>query len=143
MGAEREMLRQAQDYAQADKIRDLLSDQGIKLNDRQKIWWSMDGVPDSIAVYAHQNKSRQREGEDSRTWRALDRPYYLEQAKADVLTIQQCLLERDDYRKTKSFDDADRILEQLKDMNIVIDDGRKTWRIGRTQEGGAPSRNWD
>ena len=59
--------------------------------------------------------------------------------QVDEVKVNGLLAERDQARRGRDFDTADRIRELLRGMGVVVDDKKGTWRAGTHIGGGVDS----
>lgn len=113
----REAARQARRFEESDAIRQELRDRGVELYDKEKEWRAKDGRRGSLFTAG---------------------------AAECVLSdaeIQNQIGQRDEARKNKDFDTADRIREALRQMGVELLDKEAVWRTGSGRSGsysGAP-----
>ena len=149
---ERDAMRRERDYAAADEIREELRSRfRVIVDDRQKSWW----VDDDSS-----SNGRRRGGD-----RGGDR--YAQSGRGgsdgDTADIEAMLQERDDLRRSRDFNGADAIRDELRERcadrlgwahsrpadchtaallrrryNVVIDDREKSWWVdsGASRERG-------
>jgi len=125
---ERDAMRRERDYAAADEIREELRSRfRVIVDDRQKSWW----VDDDSS-----SNGRRRRGD-----RGGDR--YAQSGRGgsdgDTADIEAMLQERDDLRRSRDFNGADAIRDELREQyNVVIDDREKSWWVdsGASRERG-------
>ena len=132
---QRDALRHARDFENADAIRDELTADGIKINDRLKTFWLMRGVPESIAQDRSGGRSEEgaarggaRRGRASVPWVGLDTDATLAEHGIDGAMVMAALADRDAARANKDFHVADRIQNHLRsDLHLYMDDKERTW----------------
>lgn len=130
----REKLRIAGRYEEADKVRDYLTQAGVKLDDRRAVWWVMAGVPDSVLAAKRASSVAGPGGTRSRRggWKCLEDEDLQELAArgVDAEAITQLLQERDSFREAKDFAQADEIYGRLQsEHGILLNDLKKEWRL--------------
>jgi len=118
-----------------------MTEQGIQLDDKKRLWWLQTGVPLSI---------RNANGDGkwvTGTWRCLDDENSLGDVNISqvcltsipskskqliiprALQVRELLSEREMCRQARNFERADVIHEKLTaELGIVIDDKKRTWR---------------
>lgn len=114
----REQARLAKDWNQADNLRSQLQEGGVLLYDKTRLWKCSDGrsgrIPSFDEVEAGQVE-----------------PVY-EDAKEEVdgskEEIQSLVLQREQARGSKDFQQADAIRSQLQDLGVELLDKEKLWK---------------
>lgn len=113
----REQARLAKDWGQADNIRSQLSDEGVQLYDKTRLWKSSDGRSGRIPTFDEVEAGQVEE---------------VEEVKAEVDTtkeeIQSLVLQREQARGNKDFNHADSIRLQLQEMGVELLDKEKLWK---------------
>lgn len=108
--AQRDAARQARRFDEADEVREHLRSLGIELYDKDKEWRSKDGRRGSMFTAA---------------------PVECRLSDAEV---QARVQDREDARKAKDWDLADKLREDLRDDGVELNDREMCWRTsgGRT-----------
>jgi cysteinyl-tRNA synthetase len=136
--AERLQCKMRRDFSRADAIQSEFESLGIKVHDGMK-QWRADG--ETFGDYASDRGPGRTMG--SRNDR--NRPYEKSshsQDTTDADEIQALVDERAEAKKTRSYDVADEIREELKrDFNVEIDDKSRQWSVGGGF--GMPDRGMD
>ena len=110
---ERALCRAERLFKRSDEIREELFQKfDVRINDKKQLW--------SV-------------GEDQ-NWDETYQPYKIaggSKVPSDVGDIEKLVEERDRARGYRDFAKADAIRDQLIEKNIVVDDNRRTWFIGK------------
>lgn len=168
--AERLQAKLVHDFAKADKIQAQLMDAGVFMQDRRKEWRA-----DGQAYANDYAKPRNGYGGGSRgngggygggggsrdrtSNRSQGRGAYVQAARSPptefVKEIQALVEERSEAKRTRNFEHADDIRDDLKSIyNVHVDDKLRQWQVGgprawgKNREGGGggdrrePSDRW-
>eukprot|EP00435_Cladocopium_sp_Y103_P021786 s4463_g5.t1 len=114
----REQARLAKDWSQADNLRSQLHDGGVQLYDKTRLWKCSDGRSGRIPTFDEVEAGQVE-------------PVY-EDAKEEVdgskEEIQSLVLQREQARGSKDFQQADAIRSQLQDLGVELLDKEKLWK---------------
>jgi cysteinyl-tRNA synthetase len=121
--AERLKFRVLRDFVNADRIKEELADQGVFVDDRNKLWRA-DGVEFEIVGYLGKSRDFGPMGHDYTL--APDAGPNTSNFSEDL--IHELLKERLQAKMGRDFVRADRIREILKEEGVYVDDGSREWR---------------
>jgi cysteinyl-tRNA synthetase len=121
--SERLKFRVLRDFVNADRIREELSDQGVFVDDRKKLWRG-DGVEVEDDGYLGKSRDFGPMGHDYTL--APDAGPNTSNFSEDL--IHELLKERLQAKMARDFVRADRIREILKEEGVYVDDGSREWR---------------
>ena len=115
---ERALAKLDRNYEVADEIRDQLRDEyGVQVDDRLRQWSVGGAFGDDRNSHNKNRRSNFRMAKFSETPDNFD-------------DIQQLVEQRNQARLDRDFETADRILQELADANIQVDDRRREWSVG-------------
>lgn len=130
---QRETARKANDYAQADSIRDQLKAGGVEMFEKTKQWKTTDGRSGTIPTW---QEIEAGSSIDHHVERVQDGSGASSIDPNDPLGgIKQLVMQRESARSAKDFQEADRIREELRQQSVEIFDKEKLWK--RTSDGAA------
>lgn len=115
--SQRESLRQQRRFAESDAIREELRSMGVELYDKEKEWRARDGRRGTLFT-AGPSECPLSDSE-----------------------IQDRIREREDARKSKDWDRADTLRDELRRLGVELDDKESVWRTNSGRVGsytGAP-----
>jgi cysteinyl-tRNA synthetase len=116
----RELVRRDKLYDVSDRIRDMLGERGVKLNDRDKAWWFVDtSHAGTIPVVSG---IPPRQGFELTAFTATEE-------------FMRMLVEREKARHLRDFQKGDRLRELLRLRGVTIDDSGGTWRAADGRSG--------
>ena len=144
---ERDGLRRARDFEGADAIRNELRERfNIIIDDQEKTWW----VDDGSSRRGEPGRGERERGRGGRASRSSDYTPVGDVADADTARIEALLQERVELRRSRNFDGADAIRDELRfELGVIVDDREQTWWVdngngdvygGARARGGARSR---
>eukprot|EP00929_Paragymnodinium_shiwhaense_P110946 TRINITY_DN782_c0_g1_i1.p1 TRINITY_DN782_c0_g1~~TRINITY_DN782_c0_g1_i1.p1 ORF type:complete len:410 (+),score=98.63 TRINITY_DN782_c0_g1_i1:81-1310(+) len=115
---DRERARQSKDFATADNLRNELTTNGVTLWDKKSHWTTTDGRSGMIPMLddgqAGFDAHAAGGGSDDANW------------------IKHMVLQREQARAQKNFDESDRIRDELKERGVEIYDKEKIWKQAST-----------
>lgn len=119
--AERAELRSAREFDEADTVREKLRAMHVFVSDRDR-WWRVD-----TAAIERAKRQRPDELPDGHDYSRVD-----DDAVAlddeQVSTINRLISLRLTAKLDRQFDRADELLEELRELGVQVNDGRKAWR---------------
>jgi cysteinyl-tRNA synthetase len=125
--AERLQCKMRRDFSRADAIQSEFESLGIKVHDGMK-QWRADG--ETFGDYASDRGPGRTMGSRNDRNRAYEKSSHSQETD-DADEIQTLVDERAEAKKTRSYDVADEIREELRrDFNVEIDDKAREWSVG-------------
>ena len=117
--SERSELRRERDYAGADAIREELRSMGVEVYDREMMW-----RVERPERRRRRSVSRVGWDDDGRFVRDPD-----DDAEVNAELVQSLIAERAELRAAREYQEADKIRERLRELNVYVSDRERWWRV--------------